>query len=123
MMFFHEAAAQRRALPAWGGRVDSPSKWDSAEAGKILKKRGAYPKSGARIVGRILGFSLLLYQKSPHFINNKFFMLDKTPMMPLRNFDDSRMRNIMAEFLNQFSLNGKSDLLSVYIQNSFLLIG
>ena len=45
-------AAQRLALAAVGGRVDSPSKRESAEARKMLKKRGAYPKSGARCVGR-----------------------------------------------------------------------
>ena len=44
--------AQRLALPAWGGRVDSPSKRESAEAKKMPKKRGAYPKSGARCVRR-----------------------------------------------------------------------
>ena len=44
--------AQRLALPAWGGSVESPSKRDSAEAKKKLKKRGAYPESGARCVRR-----------------------------------------------------------------------
>ena len=34
--------------------MDSPSKRESAEARKMLKKRAAYPKSGARIVR--LGF-------------------------------------------------------------------
>ena len=43
-------AAQRSALPAWGGSVNSPSKRDSPQARKVLKKRGAYPKSGARFV-------------------------------------------------------------------------
>jgi hypothetical protein len=42
--------AQRLALPAWGGRVDKPSKRKQLKATKTLKKRGAYPKSGARIV-------------------------------------------------------------------------
>ena len=32
--------------------MDSPSKRESARAKKMLKKRDAYPKSGARIVGR-----------------------------------------------------------------------
>ena len=49
-----KTVAQRLALPAWGGRVDSPSKRDTAEAKKKLEKRGAYPKSGARIVRRFL---------------------------------------------------------------------
>jgi hypothetical protein len=44
--------AQRFALPAGGGRVDPPSKRDSAAAREMPKKRGAYPKSGARIVRR-----------------------------------------------------------------------
>jgi hypothetical protein len=34
--------------------VDSPSKRDSSKARKMLEKRGAYPKSGARIVRRFL---------------------------------------------------------------------
>ena len=51
--------AQRLALPAWGGRLNSPSKWDSAEATKKLKKRGAYPKSGARIVRRAFAHKIL----------------------------------------------------------------
>ena len=45
------ATAQRLALAAWGGRVDSSSKRDKAQSQKKLKKRGAYPKSGARFVG------------------------------------------------------------------------
>jgi hypothetical protein len=45
-------AGQRFALPAWGGRVDSPSKRETAEARNMIKKRGAYPKSGARCVRR-----------------------------------------------------------------------
>ena len=38
------------ALPAWGGRVDSLSKREKPKAKKMPKKRGAYPKSGARCV-------------------------------------------------------------------------
>jgi hypothetical protein len=43
-------AAQRLALAAWGGSVDSPPKRRKLKAMKTLKKRGAYPKSAARIV-------------------------------------------------------------------------
>jgi hypothetical protein len=34
--------------------VNSPSKRNSAQARNMLKKRGAYPKSGARIVGQFV---------------------------------------------------------------------
>ena len=62
------ATAQRLALAAWGGRVDSSSKRDKAQSQKKLKKRGAYPKSGARIVSwrfylsgsLVLGFGLIV---------------------------------------------------------------
>jgi hypothetical protein len=37
-----------------GGGVDSPSKRKKPKATKMLKKRGAYPKSAARLVGRSL---------------------------------------------------------------------
>ena len=47
-------AAQRLALPAWGGRVDSLSKRESAKARKMPKKRGAYPKSGHAVLGGVL---------------------------------------------------------------------
>ncbi len=43
-------AAQRWALAAVGGSVDSPSKREKPKARKMPQKRGAYPKSGARIV-------------------------------------------------------------------------
>ena len=46
-------ASQRSALAAVGGRVDSPSKRKKLKAAKMLKKRGAYPPSAARIVRRI----------------------------------------------------------------------
>lgn len=49
-----QEASQRLAVPAWGERVDSPSKWESAQAGNMLKKRGAYTKSGARCVSHRL---------------------------------------------------------------------
>jgi hypothetical protein len=52
---FDEQTAQRLALPAWGGRVDSLSKREKLEAAKNAKKRGAYPKSGARCVGLLSG--------------------------------------------------------------------
>ena len=47
--------AQRLALAAVGGRVDSPSKREKLKAREMLKKRGAYPPSAARIVGGIFG--------------------------------------------------------------------
>jgi hypothetical protein len=49
------SAPQRRALAAVGGRVDSPSKREKPKARKMPKKRGAYPPSAARCVGRTLG--------------------------------------------------------------------
>jgi hypothetical protein len=39
-------AAQRLALPAWGGSVDSPSKRDSTEARKM-------PKNAVRTPSRV----------------------------------------------------------------------
>jgi hypothetical protein len=42
-------SAQRLALAAVGGRVDSPSKRKKLKARKMLKKRGAYPKSASKI--------------------------------------------------------------------------
>jgi hypothetical protein len=45
------AAAQRHALAAWGGRVDLPPKREKIKVAKNAEKRGAYPKSAARIVG------------------------------------------------------------------------
>jgi hypothetical protein len=47
-------SAQRLALAAWGGRVDSPSKREKLKVTKKAQKRGAYPKSAARYVGRFL---------------------------------------------------------------------
>jgi hypothetical protein len=44
-------AAQRLALAAVGGRVDSPSKQETLKATKMPKKRAAYPPSAARCVG------------------------------------------------------------------------
>src|SRR5215213_11194976 len=41
-----------RVTGGWGGSVDSPSKREKLEARNMLKKRGAYPKSGAPIVRR-----------------------------------------------------------------------
>jgi hypothetical protein len=54
--YYDHRNAQRLALPACGGRGDSPSKRDSAKARKMPEKRGAYPKSGARCVGRYFLF-------------------------------------------------------------------
>jgi hypothetical protein len=45
-------SAQRLALAAVGGRVDSPSKRKKLKATKMPKKRAAYPPSAARCVGR-----------------------------------------------------------------------
>jgi hypothetical protein len=48
------SAAQRGALAAVGGRVDSPPKREKPKARKKLKKRAAYPPSAARCVRRFL---------------------------------------------------------------------
>jgi hypothetical protein len=42
----HYFSAQRLALPAWGGRVDSPSKRDSAQARKMPKNA---PRTPSRV--------------------------------------------------------------------------
>lgn len=44
--------AQRLALVDWGGRVDLPVETGFHRGKKNAKNRGAYPKSGARIVRR-----------------------------------------------------------------------
>ena len=45
------AAAQRLALPAWGGSVDAPSKRDSAKAGKMPKNAGPTPSRVHAVLG------------------------------------------------------------------------
>ncbi len=47
-------AAERSALAAVGGSVDSPSKRKKPKARQMPKKRGAYPPSVARLLGGIL---------------------------------------------------------------------
>jgi hypothetical protein len=49
-----KVAAERFALAVVGERVDSPSKRKKLKARKMLKKRGAYPPSGARGVSYLL---------------------------------------------------------------------
>jgi hypothetical protein len=44
-------AAQRRALPAWGGRVDSPSKRDSAAARELPKNAWPTPSRVHAVLG------------------------------------------------------------------------
>ena len=55
---YHFGAAQRCALPAWGGRVDSLSKREKLKARKGPKKRAESHLSAARPVGTLLTLRL-----------------------------------------------------------------
>ena len=53
-------AAQRLALPAWGGRVDSPSKRESAPARKMLKNAARTPSRVHAVLGDLMVFAVRL---------------------------------------------------------------
>src|SRR6266508_5234275 len=53
-----QSAAQRLALPAWGGRVDSPSKRESAQARKMQKNAARTPSRVHALLGGFYGRGL-----------------------------------------------------------------
>jgi hypothetical protein len=58
-------SAQRSALAAVGGSVDSPSKREKPKAGKMLIKRAAYPKPALSLPKGQLHLVMMAYHHFP----------------------------------------------------------
>src|SRR5215211_3101521 len=72
-------AAQWLALPAWGGRVDSPSKRESAEAKKKLKNAARTPSRVHALLGGNILFCSLFYSKVIGSIPSNQVLCDPSP--------------------------------------------
>ena len=83
-------------------------------------KRPSSQNLSARIIFaiRIKSFE----EKLSHFVVDEFFMFNEAPVVPIRNFYDLCVWNIMTKLLNTFSQDRQSNFLSILEQLRFLFI-